>query len=939
MNNNPGPSDKNLLEALRKSIEAPAAVPAITEKQEHESISQGQPSRDLLDKLKAHVGNVTIEGKSEDFRENDYDISGFEIEEENEDELKEMSAETVIDRTIESAENQEDKPSEIDELPPWESQEINSLKIEENAFPLLHGELSEESKKGKNSDHMPSLNETTEQPLDVASHFNEKDKNAAQSAAEEAVRQKVELFVEQTVDPEESFDYFAELDRRTERNKQRVQAEIEANEKIDSHQVEENLKEASGIESKETEESHGAEMLTEPEFQCFSEPAPQANEEGEQSVSVGDFEFFYRAPKAKTAETNATGSVSKAGHLDDTDINLLLALGKKEALEESVGFVRVREAKNNFYDPADEDPIGQVFAYDGEEYRSPDQIESIKTAYRKERKVLYRRLIGTILLALLLLFIEHFNLLGVTIPYVSALLATDIYRLLLHLGAIVVCVLLSFRSIAHGAKGFVTMRPNQHTPLAVLSIIYLAYSLSILLFFRSAGYNTYGFALSVFWLLSIIGDNTRLSKEMLTFDVISAKGEKFSLEKAEASPDILREKAVHGKRDLLVERVSFVGKYFTRTSKRPDSYTRYFVELLICLSVSILVSLLAAHVFKTPATGLQAFVFSLFVCVPMQHIIQSCYPLNKLSKKLYRHECAIIGETVDREYVGANTVYLDDIEMFGPHGVSISGLRVYNDENIYRVLYLASAVFSQVEGPLRYVFENSSHEIESPKSVKLKSIYANGIEAMVDSVDKIYIGNVNFMRSNGFFPKRNEDDEKKVENGEFSILYISVNGMLCAKFYLKYTITEGFESFVSEMNANNTKVGIRTLDPSITERMISLLRKDKATEISVIRPTLNDLVPLGRRSDSGIITANNPHMISHILADCAQLKKINYFSSWARILSIAISTAAIISLLLIGWALKIPSLYIIIYQLLWLIPSLIYTNIKFSNTAKNRKKK
>ncbi len=760
---------------------------------------------------------------------------------------------------------------------------------------------------------------------------------------EEEVRKRVELFVEKTVAPEEEFDYFAQMERAAMRSKQRSSSE----ESIDTEAVSADITDPVQETLPDETDSENTDILVsevettppiEQESQTMVE-APISAEafsvlsENEETIASPLLEtktssFFYQKKDTDASSKDSLSVDHAASRLDDTDINLLLALGQKDALEKSVGFVRVREAKNNFYDPADEEPIGKAFAYSGEEFRSSEQAETIKSNYRKERKTLYKRLVCTSLLSLVLLFLEHLTLTGLTIPYLSDFLSVKLYYNLTNLVLITLCLLISLKPILNGIHGFFTMRPNQHTPVAVLSLLNLVYSIALPLFFNSSNINTYNFVLSLFWILSIIGDNIRLTKEIMTFDVISDKKEKFSLEKAELSPETIREKNVLQKRDLLVERVSFVGKYFTRTARRSAAYNQYFIELLVILTVAILSAVVTAFVSNSVSQSVHMLILVLFICIPAQHLVLGVYPFGRLAKLLYKNDSAIIGETVDREYVGANTVYLDDIEMFGHHGVSVSGLRVYNDADLCKILYHASAVFSQVEGPLRYVFEDSAQEIEDPQSVKLLNICANGVEALVDSQDKIFIGNIGFMRSNGFFPKRNEDDDRKVDSGEISILYMTVNGTLCAKFYMKYVITQRFEKFVEEMSENNTKVGIRTLDPNVTERMIALLRRGKETEISVIRPTLNDLTPLGRRSDSGIITAKSPHMISRILAQCTRLKKINRFSSWMRFLSGVVGIGAIVALILTQMTNNVPSLAVAFYQLLWLIPTLIYTKIK-----------
>lgn len=924
MNKNSEANINDILARLRQNMEA----------QKSETVGENPTSSatdspdEILDKLKEHVSGT--ETTTENFRENDYDISGFEITESVDDDIQPVSAEKEVNtehEPIVAISEAEDEGSEIpeisdehdevatDDLPPWETEDpvvpssvMDSDIIDEAETTPEETDPVQEFTSEKDA---PVVLET-QTALEDDFAENEEPQTVANEELEEAVRQRVELFVEKTVTPEEEFDYFAQMDRKAaqvRQEKERTEAANASDREISVEGIEDQAQQNDSIVQESDPLSADGDKTVDPQENGLVTEIPSAQS------------FFNPNKKASFSEGAAQADAIR---FDDTDINLLLALGQKQPMEDAIGFVRVREAKNNFYDPADEEPIGRIFAYDGQEYRDQEQTEGIKTRYRKEKKKLYKRLVATFLLALILFFVEQVAYFHISIPYVSTFLESTVWFRLVGLFLLSLCLLVSWKTLLNGIIGFFTMRPNQHTPLSILASVVLLYNLASLLFFRNAEMMTFNFTLSVFLILSLFGDTIRLTKEMLTFDVISDKREKFSLEKAETSPEEIREEKALSKRDLLVERIRFVGKYFTRTSKRSANFTKYFVELLIASVIAIFAAIFSAVLEKSIANTVSAFVFTLFVCLPTQHMI-NVHALSRLSKILYRNSSAIIGETVAEEYVGANTVYLDDIEMFGHHGVAVSGLRIYNDADFYDVLYHAHAVFCRVEGPLRYVFENSAHEIEAAKDVQLQKLSANGIEALVDGCDKVFIGNINFMRSNGFFPKRNSEDDKKVENGELSILYMTVNGSLCSKFYMKYTITQRFEKFVAEMQENNTKVGIRTLDPNVTERMIALLRKDKDSVISVIRPTLNDLVPVGRRSDSGIITAKSPHMISKILAQCVRLKKVDRFSAGMRLLAMLVGLLSVAALVSTKAFSALPTSAIAVYQLLWLIPSFIYT--------------
>jgi hypothetical protein len=249
--------------------------------------------------------------------------------------------------------------------------------------------------------------------------------------------------------------------------------------------------------------------------------------------------------------------------------------------------------------------------------------------------------------------------------------------------------------------------------------------------------------------------------------------------------------------------------------------------------------------------------------------------------------------------------------------------------DFYEVLSYALSVFSIVGAPLCNVFDNSVREIVKKDGVKITNVSVGGLEACVERGNTIYVGNLAFMRSRGYFPKRNPDDEKKIESGQICILYMAIGGELCAKIYMQYTVTQRFEKFAAEMIRNGIRVGIRTLDPNVNEAMIAALRGDRENSIKVIRPTPNELIPIGKHSDSGIVTSKNSHMIFKILEQCFNIKRIHVVQRRFRIGALALGVIISLLLTVLGVDLRsIPSLYLVIYQLLWLLPSLIYTKSK-----------
>lgn len=637
---------------------------------------------------------------------------------------------------------------------------------------------------------------------------------------------------------------------------------------------------------------------------------------------------FFRFRRLKNESEDNRHELVETPDFDDVDINLALALGSKEALESSVGYARVRSARNGFYDPFLEEPTGdRTYGYDGEEFRNDGQTESIKQRYAIKYRKNKKRFVATFLLSILILFLEHLPMTSIRIPYLSDWLALPhcYYGIAVLFSALL--ILFSWKKILGGLRACLFLQGEPFVPVSCLALLNFLYNASVLIFFSENGMPVYNFAVAIFLLFGIADDAMRLTRERLAFDVVSNRKPKLSLEKLEGKVQTEAANVGSFKQDFFVEKVNFVGNFFMRSGRRSIQFSEYFHELAFSALGALAVSLLSIYLTNDISKAFTAFIFSMLICVPMQFLTVSIYPFFHLTKGLSRLDSAVIGDAVTEEYHDADTIYLEDAEMFGKHGARVVGIRVYNDMDFYSILSYALSIFTIVGAPLCNVFDNSAKEIEKKENVKITNVSVGGLEAVVD-LKTVYIGNLAFMRSHGYFPKRNPDDEKKIESGQISILYMAIGGDLCAKIYMQYTVTQRFEKFAAEMLKNGVHVGIRTLDPNVNEKMIAALRNDKDVSIKVIRPTPNELIPIGKHSDSGIVTSKNSHMVFKILEQCFNIKRIHGKQRQLRIIALLLGFFITALLMIEGLYVKIPSLCVAMYQLLWLLPALIYTKSK-----------
>ncbi len=826
---------------------------------------------ELINQLEQHLGG-TVSSKKNIF-EDDYNICGYEIEDKDFLETRE-EIDTIDEKltNIVEAENRVDNVSD------------ESEKIAHGSF-----EVSPEA----DADQI-------QKDIDVVSFDENLEDDVITGQQEEEVRKRVESYVLETLEPEVDFSIFDSIaggskDMVSQAQEEPCDTVLETT--IDTETV-----------------------VNEYEEEVFSDAY----------VSSGMMiRFFKRDAENLYDENNEDALAFDYKNFNDADINLALTLGCEEELHSTFGFSRVRIAKNGFRDPAEETSISDsIYAGDGSEYRSYEQTDMIKGRYKKEKRNLYKRFAVTFLLTVFILLFEHVFLMDIPIPYVSDFFAVPWRYYTASIVLAGFCIFSSWQKIFGAFRSMFAMRPDPYMPPAFFALLDIIYLLVVIFMYPNYGLLTYNFVLSIFLLFALADEYMRLTRESMTFDIISDKKPKLSLERFEGEGDLKKDGSYLGRHDFFVEKVNFVGNYFSRVGRIPSRQHTYSIAFLITILFGIVMMFVSSYSFGSLGNAFQSFFFFMMLTVPMPYLVVGTYPFYYLSKGLKKLDSAILDEEVVDEYATTDTIYLGDDEMFGQHGAAITGLRLYNEVELTGLLYYANAVFSNLGAPLCHVFDSSEREIQNAREVKINHVVTGGIEATVDSSHKILLGNIAFIRSKGFFPKRNLDDEQKIENGECSIVYIAIDGVLSAKIYIKYSITKRFEKFVDEMVANGISVGIRSLDPSVNMRMISVLRGNKSPEIEVIHPTANDLVSIGKHSDSGIITGRNSHMIFRILQQCFHIRKIHQKQMVFHIISSILGAGFVTFLMLTNLFTMVPSLLIVIYHLIWTFVGMIYTRSK-----------
>ena len=654
--------------------------------------------------------------------------------------------------------------------------------------------------------------------------------------------------------------------------------------------------------------------------EIFTFASESAEETRETSRTEDAAEETIRQTSSDEAET-AEPSPEKA-ELDETDINLMIALGYEDELEQTVGIDRVSEIEDKLDKDVSGDDIDESVAFRGFEYTDKEQAKEIMQNYRAEYSSVLLRLIGSAILLIALFFYENIALFGADLPGALNMRHFPTVHTLVSLQLLVLSAALSWRRIFDGLRGAVTFKPSPQSLGAAAVVIAVAYDLIIALVAPANGVILYNFPAALCLTLMALYDLMSLKREIYSFTILADRHNKY------AARSVLAKDAVSGEESLTLDirLSSFVDRYFARTNAKTSAANHLNFVLLPVLVFSVALAIISFSVHKDAIGALNIFALTNLFCLPVSTLIAYSYPLFRASQIAYAQDSAILGEVSAEEYSGADVVSFADTDVFPSYSVKLRSIKLYGNSRPDLVLFAVSGVFSAVGGPLADVLELATMEFDSAESVELVRIAEDGIEATVDG-QSVMVGRDSFLESYNIHPLHDAEDEANLSCGA-RILYIVMDGALCAKLYIQYEMDVDFEYALLELTKEGITAKIRTYDPNIDDALLAAKLRGKQMSVQIDKQMVPPEEPEPiERIDSGLVSRASAKALVHSALMCSRLSHVERTSSIIRGVALAVSLLIMLLLTIFSASIGITSFYVALYQLFWMIPGLIITRL------------
>ena len=605
--------------------------------------------------------------------------------------------------------------------------------------------------------------------------------------------------------------------------------------------------------------------------------------------------------------------------IDETDIGFINALGiasDEEASEE---------------EGTDEYAGDISYDYDGGEYVLENQRYEISAGYRNEKKRTLIRLVIGGAFALLLLIYETLAAFGVTMPGMLEYSEFPVSHVMISLQGLFLCILLSAKQLYIGAADLVHMRATPYSVSAAITVMNVIYSIGLAIAQPETAhsFNCIG-AFSI--VAAIAYEYLLLISEEHTFGVFSGKkGQKYAFVTEEAL-----DTDADGRISLSACSTEFNKNYFSRMRKRSEDYKYLTYLILSALGASLLTFLISLICRAGIGGAMENGIMVANIALPVGVFGAFSYPIFRASTKALGSRGAFVGGGAIDEYSKTRFVTFSEEELFTSLKTAHVDLRPSGNENISDVLCKTSVLLSAIGGPMRRMVEVMQSGV-SDSNVVIDEIFDDGISARADGVEML-AGSAQFLRNHGV--EVEPINSFKDNDGANEVLYVSIDGKLAARYYLKYKADPEFIKLVNELGARGVSVGIRTVNPAVNSDIIARRCQGLRYKIYTIKApakTKDEAEMRRSTTDSGIVALGRSLCLAYPLLACCDIKRYYKVDMFIRIASAAMGALAVIINAATSGGTEAGLLMTLLYQAVWLLPTVLFGVLHFNHRSKKKR--
>ncbi len=682
----------------------------------------------------------------------------------------------------------------------------------------------------------------------------------------------------------------------------------------------------------ELPEEYVSEELPE-EYVAETEEAPA--EELPEYSEPAELEYEDEAePEFAEDEPEEAAEEDTAPEIDEDTATLLTALGYTEGGANDIAKSEPRPTvtRNKTTD------LSLAYGYEGKEYMSHAQSASIKSAYARDRFKMLIRLGGTVIFALLLFVYDAF---GKSFGGVLDVGVYPVVHILISLQLLMIAAAFSVKQLFYGINSIFKAEPIVHSLSAAAVVITVLYDI-VLAIVAPEAFTLYNFPAAICLLLGAVHDYFVLEREVYVFDRLSSWQSVATLERVDSN-DLATElgenrvgEAEHKiGQAFRMRRGSFAENYFRRINRRNPmaKMLNFIIAPVFALSLVVFIISLASD--KTAIESFNAFLAVNLFSLPTFMLVAMSYPFFTLVSKNLNADSVIFSESDVSEYKKVDTVVFEESDLFDDTSLTINRISVCDKnrmQDVFDIMCGVSALYDRIGGRIAGVFRASTSEGDIPEDVTVIHVEDGGFEGIAGG-RQYTVGSDAYLTSKGIAVMRYYDDKYIASNPGGVVLHIAVDGIEVFKLYLTYRISDSMLSVINELSLAKTRIVMRTVDPNINLELISrILTSTFDGKLTLVRKPYGAAYEAPAEDDGTIeggvlVNGENPESILDVVKACKLFGIYSKLSVNVSIVLFAVGVLLSVFLGVVGALAGMSSLYIVLFQILSVVPSFILANL------------
>lgn len=601
--------------------------------------------------------------------------------------------------------------------------------------------------------------------------------------------------------------------------------------------------------------------------------------------------------------------------MDETELNLRLAF---DMMEDSAGagealrseLFRKKKTKKSEKDT----PILR--------YTDRSQNSEIDGKLRAARK---KALIRLVVSAVILLFFWRFETSGENgmFGYLldSGKTGVRLY-VLLDLQLLFFCGLAVLPSLVRGLQGIWNRKPVPESMLFLGMLWATAYAVAAAVT-CPAELHVYGLPVALAAVCAAVADYQTARRNCHAFRMIATKKPKYIAERLENAVKESEEFGRYLYEDselYTVRRTDFVEGFSERSVKRPkyDDLYRFLLPLVAVAAVALFVTLavMGRDLWEAFVASSALVAFS----VPSTSFFVITLPLAAANHKGKKCSGAFIGNGIAEEYSMASALSFADTEVYPSSLVNITSVKTYGEYRIDKIIPDVAKVFSYLGGPLAKVTERMMDgKVEKPTTARVIENVSDGICVAIDG-RHIFLGKRSYLRRYRFEAPVDQGDEG-YEKGVGSVMYVVVDEQLAAKFYIRYRINPRFEQLLQDMYRAGLCLGVKTMDPNITNEMIQGAINFRRCPVAVLKQNSpEEIAGHSQKASGGVVCNSSLHNFLRMFSLCDKVRHVTKCNAIVLVISVVLSALTVGFLAITGDLHSFGAMQAAAFQCCWLIP-------------------